>query len=368
MKRKVLFRVVPGVLVAFTALFYAGCTTEESDSAGGAVYIVDSNQGRIYTFDPATGVASSTPLLTIGQNASGAIYFYNDIGYVCVASYNNTAPGVYTFDPNAAVPTATRIGDAISAGYMAFYSDTKAYVTARSWGVSTGVYTFDPSDPDSGLTGPLEGTTKAGKAGRYLEGIVVGPDEMIYAADYDEMGSNGQVLRIDPSTDTVTAIFDMTASGTTDLLAGTDAAGNGVVYAANGGGYDYTTWMPLPGSIDMIDCSTGTVSTAVSGTSVTQLDSGSGTVFAVGSGNTCFFSPAGTAPYTATEVLDRDDLPFGGSDVLVSGDYVYIPNADWMTGENKLYVLYTDTAEQKSLSPLSIMVDGEDSAAAVAAY
>jgi len=370
MKKKLFFMFTVFALIAASGFVFTGCNNVGGNGTTGPslLYLLDTYNGRVYTYDFATQTASSTPLVTIGQNASGKIYFFNDIGYVAVGADGGNTPGVYYFDPNADFPVATRIGNTISAQYIAFYSDTKAYVTDANWGISTGVYTFDPSNPDAGLSEPITGTTKTKLSSMYLQDIVVGLDGRVYVADNNDDGGNGQVLQIDPATDTVTKTYDMTKAGTTGLLAGSGADGIPVIYAANSGGYEGLN--PLPGSIDSINSSSGVVSTVVEDISTTSIayDSGTDSYYAVGVGNTYVIAANGSPPWSATEIKDADNVSFGGGDVVIHSGLVYIPDYDWSTNISKLYVIDTSSAAVTDYSPVSIMVDGEDGAVAAAVY
>ncbi len=120
MKRKKLFFIFAVLtLIASLVFVFTSCNTFGGGSppAPGAsvrLYITDTFNGNVYTYDISSGKVSSTPLLSTGQNATGKFYFYNGMGYIVVGAWMND-PGVYYFNPNAAVPAATRIGNAISA-------------------------------------------------------------------------------------------------------------------------------------------------------------------------------------------------------------------------------------------------------------
>ncbi len=360
MKAKRIIGVAAAVVLVFSVIAaIIGCTTGTGVSSG-ALYMTDTFNGRVYTFDMDSNTASSVPVLSTGQNATGTIYFYNDIGYIAVGNSPTTdAPGVYRFDPNAAVPVAERIGESISAQYIAFYSLTKAYVTDADYFASTGVYSFNPLDPDAGLSGPIPGTDDMA-GGMYLQDITTAGD-MVYVAD----NGNAQVLVIDPTTDTLAASSPIPASagGTTGLLTVRDSDGSALVYVANSP-YD-AMFNPLPGSIDVIDTSTNTLTQVVSNVSATQIeyDSVNDSFFGTGYTNTYRIDPASG---TAVEIKDRDNQPFGGTDIVASGGKVYISNTDYTS--SKLYILDGATGAETAESPVSIMADGEDAVAGLAVY
>ncbi len=348
------------VIVVSVVAVLAGCSTGTGVTSG-TLYMTDTFNGRVYTFDMENAAASSTPILSTGQNATGSIYFYNDIGYIAVGNSPTTnAPGVYRFDPNAQVPVAERIGESISAQYIAFYSLTKAYVTDADFSASTGVYTFNPLDPGAGLSGPIPGTDDTA-GGMYLQDITVAGDR-VYVAD----NGNGQVLVIDPATDAFAASSPIQASagGTTGLLTVRDSDGKATVYVANSGGYD-ALFNPLPGSIDAIDASTGMLSQVVSNVSPTRIayDPVNDSFFGTGYTSTYLIGPdAGTA----TLIKDKNGQSFGGTDIVASGGKVYISNTDYTS--SRLYILDGATGAEAAESPVSIMVDGEDAVAGLAVY
>lgn len=362
--------IIVGIVIVSAIAALTGCTTGTGTTgtgttgtsmSSGTLYMTDTFNGRVYTFDMTNNTASSKPLLSTGQNATGAIYFYNDIGYIAVGNSSTTdAPGVYRFDPNGVVPVAERIGESISAQYIAFYSSTKAYVTDADYFSSTGVYTFNPLNPSAGLQGPIPGTDDMA-GGMFLQDITVAGG-MVYVAD----NGNGQVLVIDPATDTLAAVspLEATAGGTTGLCTVRDSDGNATVYVANNGGYD-AQFNPLPGSIDAIDTSTNMLSQVVSDVSLTQIayDSENDSLFGTGYMNTYLVDPSAG---TAKEIKDEGGQSFGGTDIVANGGKVYISNTDYTT--SRLYILDGATGELTAESPVSIMVDNEDAVAGLAVY
>lgn len=376
MKRKKLFFIFAVLMLIASLVFvFTSCDTFGGGSppVPGALvrlYITDTFNGKIYTYDIDSGTVSSTPLLSTGQNATGKIYFYNGIGYIAVGAWMND-PGVYYFDPNAAVPTAIRIGKTISAQYIAFYSATKAYVTDANWGGSTGVYTFDPSDPSAGLTGPLTGTDETGKPNRYLQDIRVGYDGYIYVADNtDDIPYASQVLKIDPENyDTVTYIDVTTATGgvsSTGLLE-QPAAGPSApyVYVINVGSWG------LNGTIDSIDTSDDSISNfpvtgaLINPTKMVWAESMS--YYATGYSNTYQLTLSATPEFTATEITGGGGASFGGGDILVYDSKVYVPGytGSSANAESTLMIIDADTAAV--ISEVSVGSIG-DGITAVAVY
>ena len=354
MKKSRFFLCAVGLISLCVALFHA------CDLGGGGVlgtlYMSDTYNGRVYTYDPNTQTSSTTPLLTTGEGAGDHIYFFNGICYIAVGNNYSNTPGVYAFDPEAVVPVAESIGTSISAQFIMFYNDTKAYVTEADYGASTGVYWFDPSDPDAGLSGPIDsGKINIGE-GMYLQDIVASNNK-IYVAD----NGNGGVLVIDPATDTLLKTISTSAGGTTGLLLARGESGEPFVYVANNGGYD-SSWNPLPGSIDRIDTRDDTLLQVVPGLSAGHLayHAQSRKMFAIGYANTYVFSTAGSPPFAVSEVKTRTGASFGGSDILVNDFLLYIASHDFLTRVSTLYVFDTATSSEADHSPLTVGVSGED--------
>jgi hypothetical protein len=72
------------------------------------LYMADTYTGKVWTYNGTS--ESSTSIVSTNQNSTGPIYFYNGVGYIAVGSYENTAPGVYYFNPSSPVPTAVQVG------------------------------------------------------------------------------------------------------------------------------------------------------------------------------------------------------------------------------------------------------------------
>lgn len=368
--KSVLILCVLSVVIVAALFSFSGCET--GSYVYGTVYITDTFNGNVFTYDPDSQTASDA-LYSIGQGAGDSIYFFNDIGYVAVGSTGFNNPGVYYFDPNTINPTFSRIGDAKSAGSIAFYSDTKAYVTDRSKDffsgdvTSSGVYTFDPSNPSAGLSAsPISGTDTIGPDGQYLQEIVVGTDGLIYVADFD----NAEVLVINPITDTViNPVYNVSTAGTSGLLAIEDSvSGDDLIYVASNGNFVEN------GVVDVINTTQGTVTqmvTTVGGTAgiaATRLayHAASNTFYASGWSNTYTWKPSGSPPYDAVEMKNSDGASFAGS-MLVEGDLVLFATTDWFS-YNDLIILDAETAEEVDYSPVSIGTPGFDAISGIASY
>ena len=367
MKHKKLF-FISAVLTLAASLFFVFTSC---DTGGGGspvlpgisrLYITDTYNGKVYTYDIDSGTVSSTLLLSTGQNATGKIYFYNGIGYIAVGdSADNEDPGVYYFDPNADFPAKARIEDTISAQYIAFYSATKAYVTDANLG-STGVYTFDPSDPSAGLTGPLTGTDKTEKANRYLQDIRVGYDGYIYVADNtsDLPAAEGQILKIDPQTNNIIATISVTSGiGSTGLLEQAAAGPSApYVYVVNVGNFLGN------GTIDRIDTSDDSIiNIPVTGdlkNPTKMVWAGSMSYYVTGYGNTYHLTLSATPEFAAVEIKDSSGASFGGGDILVYDGKVYIPGFTPFgpAAESTLMIIDADTAAVISEVTVGSIGDG----------
>lgn len=361
-QKRCLFIFVTFNLLSILIFIITGCQLLPLNGgvgAGGSLYLTDTFNGRIYTYDFITHKASTTPVLSTGQAASDRIYFYNNIGYIAVgATFSGNTPGVYWFDPNIIVPVAERIGNSISAQFIAFYSNTKAYVTDANWGVSTGVYTFNTSNPSEGLSGPIPGTNDIG-GGMYLQDITIANNK-VYVAD----NGKGQVLVINPSNDALVKTVTTTSSGTTGLLTSTDTTGTTVVYVANN---SYSG----AGSIDLINTNNDTLIKIVSNIDASRLilHSGTNKIYTIGFfGNTYVFTLTGIPLYSATEVKDKSGSSITGNEIIINNNLVYISNYDFGTKLSKLYVIDIETDTEVSYSPVNVGKDGEDGITGLAVY
>jgi hypothetical protein len=342
-----------GFILIIITLFFA---CEDSDSGGDPpaepyLFMTDTYNGNVYLYDVEGGIASDTVFLSTGANATGYVYFYNDIGYITVGAplSGPDNKGLYYFYPEADVPVVSKVGGAnsISAQFIAFYNDNTAYVTEA--GPTTGVYFFNPTDPSIALQGPVPGTNGSGM---YLQDIVTGTDGYIYTAD----NSNGVVIKIDPATNTVVQSYTMNSIYTTGLVAAEINGADSIIAASTS-------------TIDMLDCTTGTVTTIYSiGAVYIDLDGSTGSLYATGWSNTYYIDISGTAPYAAVEIMDAGGS-FGGSDVYIYDGYVYVSYYEWSTPySSKLYIIQAGTVNHAANSPLSVMDQDNDGITGLAVY
>jgi hypothetical protein len=321
-------RLSAAVFVLGLALLGAGC-----DFAGGGgtaatphVYAVASHSGALYQIDEATEKVSDVPLLSTGQNATGELVFYKGIGYAAVASWSNSAPGLYRFDPDTPSAGATRIGGttsgAISAQYIAFASATLAYVTSADYSKVYGdaLYSFNPSDPAAGLTKVADLS--------FPQDVALGADGRVYVAE----NGSGKVARFNAAGTAVETEIACTTTGTTGLLVGT-YGGKAGIFVGNSGPLD-ASWAYTNGSIDFIADSGTSAIAVVTGPVVGRMALlVSSTLLATGGypAKTWAIDLGATQP-EAKEVLNGV-ASFGGSDINVYGNYAYIPD-----GTNTVYV------------------------------
>jgi len=315
-----------------------------------SLYITSTFTGRVYRYDFDTHKAELW--FSTGENGTGAIYFHNDVGYVTVGAASSN-PGLYQFDPRLESPTISRIGNAISAQYVAFYSDTKSYVTDHVFGSSTGVYTFNPSNPGKGLTGPISGTEYDGS--RMLQHLIVGVDNRVYVSSYGD----DTVLQINPLTDTVTDTWTPSAANPQGLLSEFSGITSYIYVLCPAGGGS--------GAIDRFTPA-GSRSTVLPGIDVHKMvhHGKSDRYYAIGYTKTYVLSPT-TPPWTYTEITDGG-ASFSGNDIIIQGDLVFIVNYDIGTKVSQLYVIDTATEALTDYSPVSIMEDGVDGASNLAVY
>ena len=366
-------------LVALGAL--ASCAFPNGGGSGGVtlLYMTDTENGRVYTYDPVSHTSSSVSLLSVGQPAAGAMAFFAGVGYVAVGNnFSGNQPGLYSFNPSATVPQAARIGMNVSAQYVDIYSSTKGYLAVADYpptSSNSGLYTFDPSNPQGGLSGPIPGTSglpsapgaPSSSTNIYPQDVVTGPDGRIYLAD----NNNQEVLQIDPTTDTVLRAFPTLAAGTTGLAAGYRNGDEGI-FVANTGGYSGSA--PLPGSIDFIDVTTNTVSKVTSGLpepgGPTQAIYpahvavvGTDAIAATGSTRTLLVVPSSGA---TTELLSGS-ASVAGTDIAVAGGLIYVAEGDYSTKTSRLYV-FDSAGNEEPWSPLVVMRSGEDLISNLAFY
>jgi hypothetical protein len=342
------------ILLAATTLaagLLAGCSPITGGPSTPAyqtyLYMTDTYAGKVYAYDPATHAPLPSSLAATGISGSGAIAFFKGIGYVAVGY--GTGEGVYRFDPSATNPAFTKIGSAVAAQYFAFYGPTKAYVSTYG----NGLYSFDPSSPASGISA----SPVAGTAGLTLQGLLLGDDGFIYAAD----NGNGAVLRIDPSSDTLVATIKASSGGTTGVAKGLL---NGVagVFVANTGGYDPVSYNPKPGSIDFIASGAGAASMVTSGGSLSIYPAAlaqvqGGALVATGFDHSYLVTLSGAAA-TVSELI-AGGASFGGYDIAYKDGLAYIPVGTLATKTSQLFVVDA-TGAQQAYSPVSVMETGTD--------
>jgi hypothetical protein len=360
-----------GKAAIFTAILafilILGCsnpanTTATTPAYATCLYMVDGNNGHVWTFDPSTHTCSSSSLVTTASGkAAGEIQFYKGIGYVAMGN----GGGVYYFDPSASAPMATQLAGtaSLNAQYFAFYSATKAYFTTCSYPSTGAVYSFNPSNPAAGVS-----QVDSADITNYMQAIVVGPDNYVYGAE----NNTGKVLRINPSTDQVAETYTASAGGTTGLLAGT-YKGKAGVYVANNGGYD-ASYNPLPGTIDFIDTSvaTPTLTTVVATTAALcpgrLLQLGSTRLLSVGSASIDLVDLGGTSA-SATNIATISGGYYGVSSIAMKDSLVYVPANKYSTTApaNRLYVIDA-SGTQRSYSPVTTIMSGTDNLANIAFY
>ena len=311
-----------------------------------ALYITSSQTGRVYRYDFDTHDAEVW--FSTDTNATGAIYFHNDVGYVAVGTDTGSHPGLYQFDPRLKTPTISRIGNPVSAQYVAFYSDTKAYVTDHSSSV-TGVFTFNPSNLSAGLTGPISGTDYDGS--RMLQHIIIGVDNSVYVSSYGD----DTVLQIATSSDSVEDTWDVSPGNPSGLLSRFSGLSAYIYVVCNPGGiYRFT---PAGGKTHILP--------SVNASKMVYHEK-SDKYYAAGGASAYMFSP--TMPeWTATPKIN-EETNFGFTDILIYNDLVYIVGYNYVTKESRLYVIDTATEALTSYSPVSIMEDGVDGATNMAVY
>jgi len=353
--------------VALLATAILGCSNPTSTGGGSStpaayttyLYMTDGTNGHVYYYDPSTHAGSSSSLLTTSKNAAGEIKFYKGIGYVAMGT-----GGIYYFDPSSSSPSAKEISgsSSLNAEYFAFYSATKAYVSvATTFNTTTGgtggVYWFNPSNPTV-LTQVASSTAIATK---YMQEITVGPDNMIYVA----ANQSQTVVKIDPSSDSVTATFTTSAAGTTGLAAGSYNGASGV-FVANTGGYD-SSYNALPGSIDFIPTSGSIISNVAKPTSTISPNFNPGRMAVLSNSTLAVTSQTGHTWLIAlstgavTEVLSNG-ASFGSNlSIAYNNNLVYVPYNVYSTTSpvNKLYVFDT-SGNPQSYSPVTVMTTSDN--------
>jgi YVTN family beta-propeller protein len=368
--RGALRALIVSVSVALLATGILGCANPASSGGGSSspaayttyLYMTDGTNGHVYYYDPSTHTGSSSSLLTAGGNGTAEIKFYKGIGYVA-----NGYGGIYYFDPSSSSPSGKEIPGSSSLGaeYFAFYSATKAYVSVvppTYAGNTGGVYYFNPSNLSAGLKQVASSTANA-----YMQEITVGPDNMIYVAE----NMSNAVLKIDPSSDSVTATITTNASGPSGLVSGTYNGNPGVFVADIGGSVDFIP-EGITGSSTTATRVTSSSSTIYPGRLV-QLSNGN--LVATGYdpsyvNHTYLITLSGSAA-TVTEIK-AGSSSFGSSSLAYNSTsgLVYVPyqynGYSKVNAVNKLYVIDTN-GNQQSYSPVSVMTP-TDNIANVAFY
>lgn len=352
----------PGKAAFFTAILAVilvlGCSNPVNTPATTPayetyLYMVDGNNGHVWTFDPSTHACASSSLVTTASGkAAGEIQFYKGIGYVAMGM----GGGVYYFDPSATAPVATQLTGtgSMNAQYFAFYSATKAYFTTCSYPSTGAIYSFNPSNPAAGVT-----QVDAANAKNYMQAITIGPDGYIYAAE----NNSGDVLRINPATDLVVGTpYTASAGGTTGLIAGT-YKGKAGVYVAN-----------TYGSIDFIDTSVATPTITAVVTSAAGLYPGrllqlsASKLVSVGFSSIDLVDLSGTSP-AVTNIATISGGYYGVMSIAQKGSLLYVPANKYSTTApaNELFVFDTSGSLQ-SYSPVTTIMIGTDNLANIAFY
>jgi len=313
-----------------------------------ALYITSTYTGRIYRYDFAARQASLW--FSTGENGTGPLYFHNDVGYVAVGAAGSN-PGLYRFDPKVSHPLPSRVGQAISAQYVAFFNDTKAYVTDYAIASTTGVYVFDPSNPSAGLSGPIAGTDNISTQSQ--QHIIVGVDNRIYVTSWDDPA----VLQINPASDTVLETWTPSQANSQGLFSHYEGIVAYVYLLCNNAVDRFQPGQPG-----------GNRATVATGLSANRMvyHAATNRFYAVGYAHTYLLTP-GSIPWTVAEIKD-DGASFGGSDMLIHGDLVLIADHNPGTKESRLHVIDASTQAPTSYSPVPIMEDGVDGASNLALY
>lgn len=341
-------------------LFNSGSPTPAAYTTD--LYMTDTYNGHVYTYNPATHVGSSLPLLTTSTNAAGEIKFYKGVGYVAMGE-----GGIYYFDPSNSAPTAAPIPGSGSedAQYFAFYSPTQAYVSVGTSITADqgGIYAFNPSNPSSGLA------QVAAAYNKYMQEIIVGPDSMIYVAEYNDQ----TVVKINPVNNTVTNSYTTSALGTSGLVAGTYNGVSGV-FVANTGGYT-PSYAALPGSIDFIPSNGSIILNVAKPTGTVSPNFNPGRMVALSSGTLVATSETGhtwliaLSNGTVTEVLSNGNSFGSNLSIAYSNNLVYVPVGNYLTTpySSQLYV-FDANGNQQSYSPVTVPMKTGDLIANIAFY
>lgn len=364
---------------ALALLALAGCQNASSPTAGSSykdlLYMTDTNSGKVYTYDPATASASSLALTATRQNATGELGFFGGRGYITVGSYNNSAPGLYGFDPSLVDPATTLIGSSISAQYLAFASSANGFVSSMdSSGTTSGLYSFDANQPGKGFA------FVSASLDRRLQDLAIGKDGYLYAAD----NGNGVILRLDPASGVLKATISATAGGTTGLCAGSYGGKDGLFVASTGGYGPAPDYAQRPGSIDFVADDAVDGSSAVKIANATDLGASiyparviqvSGDrLLATGYGHTFRIDLSAQTP-VAVEIMDSDGASFGSGDIAYKDGMAYVPvnlstydNSYKLTGSKNYLYVFDPSAATVTVTKVHVMTDDEDSISNIAFY
>ena len=326
---KLIFIAVSLILVSLVV--YTGCTSSDSGGrfSGSALFITDTFTGEVYYYDTGTGAFGAGAFVTTGQNSAGNIFINEGIGYVCVGSFGGEVPGIYRFDPEAAVPVAEHFSAyTMDAQFICFINDTTAYVT----NFDGGLYKFDPSSIDSSFT-LVTGTD----AYFWLQDVCLAGDGHLYAAD----SMMAQVIEVDPSLDSIveTSPYAATRLGTTKLFP-LDGESDPLVYVLNNGGYvedppESGNWIQGPGSLDELNTSSKDVTSLIDDVNIADIapytvdanTEDAKLIYYVTTGSETFVVTPGTPDWTEEEIRDDESESFGGTVLIISDDTVYISGA-----------------------------------------
>ena len=344
-----------GTLLMISTIFMlvtTGCTTSQSyGPLYGYIFLTDTYNGRVYTYNPEDHSVSQTPLLSTGANGTGAIYFYSGYGYIATGY---STGGVYTFDPDAEAPQVSKFSSrSFSAQYITFISADEGFVTdygeydkPQSTG---GVYRFNPADINSDFV--------------FIDGTEGNAQDIITVGRKVFVASNGtnSIKIIDTQNNySVTTVNIPEGSNPTGLCTTPD---EDKVYVTNTG-----TWGASDGTISVIDTSDLSIQTLVTGLiNPTMITYSNGFLYITGYSNSYYIDTTSQNP-SPVELKDKNNNSFGGGGILVYDGLVYITNFDFSTKISKLYIFDEQTKQEVAFSPVNVGVDGEDGITGIAVY
>jgi len=345
-KKKFFIFGVLTVLLISALLIFTGCPSSESPgtSYSYTLYVTDTSNGGVYAYDLEKHSFSSTPVVSTGQNATGAIYFYDDKGYICVGY---STGGIYTFDPNSTSPTTTKFSSlSFAAQYIAFLNDKTAFVTDygdyNNPTTTGGVYMFDPSDANSSFTFITDTTGNTQDIKIY--------NKKVYVASY----GNNKIFIIDTeNNNTVTSVDIPSGTGPSMLDFSSD---NTKLYITN------SSWGET-GTISVLNLSDNSISTLVSLTGYHPM--------AIAANLNYLYVGASDDNYgnhvlivnlndnSFSELLDKDGNSFGASSILIHNDLIYFSGG---YGNNYIKIFDASTNQEVDYSPVYIgSTDNPDS-------